>query len=122
MNEKTDVRLSRRRSNRRPFNSVKMGCRMSFFGMLTALAVCGTILAGAMMILINMPHSPLRDLLVQIVGWLFAVFCAIYVISPIDILPEAFLGPFGLVDDLGAAVVGVSSAIAAWRAGNARSN
>ncbi len=90
--------------------------------MLTALAVCGTILAAAMMILINMPHSPLRDLLVQIVGWLFAVFCAIYVISPIDILPEAFLGPFGLVDDLGAAVVGVSSAIAAWRAGNARSN
>ena len=42
--------------------------------MLTALAVCGTILAGAMMILINMPHSPLRDLLVQIVGWFFAVY------------------------------------------------
>ncbi len=90
--------------------------------MLTALAVCGTILAGAMMILVNMPHSPLRDLLVQIVGWLFAVFCAIYVISPIDILPEAFLGPFGLVDDLGAAVVGISSAVAAWRAGKARCN
>jgi uncharacterized membrane protein YkvA (DUF1232 family) len=95
---------------------------MSFFGMLTAFAVCGTILAGAMMILVNMPHSPLRDLLVQIVGWVFAVFCAIYVISPVDILPEAFLGPFGLVDDLGAAVVGISSAVAAWRAGKARCN
>ena len=95
---------------------------MSFFTLLAILALFGTALAITMMILMNMPHSPLRDLCVQIVGWVFAIFCAIYCISPIDILPEAFLGPFGLVDDVGAAVVGIASAVAAWRAGKARSN
>jgi uncharacterized membrane protein YkvA (DUF1232 family) len=93
---------------------------MSFFGMLSMLALCGTILALAMMVLVSLPSSPLRDLLVQVVGWLFAVFCAIYCISPIDILPEAFLGPFGLFDDVGAAVVGIGSAMTAWKAGKSR--
>jgi uncharacterized membrane protein YkvA (DUF1232 family) len=93
---------------------------MGFLTFIAVLALLGTALAIAMMVLVNMPHSPLRDLLVQIVGWCFAVFCAIYCISPIDILPEAFLGPFGLIDDLGAAVVGIGSAMAAWRAGKAR--
>jgi uncharacterized membrane protein YkvA (DUF1232 family) len=52
-----------------------------------------------------------------VIGWGFAVLCALYCISPIDLLPEAFLGPFGLVDDAGAAVVGLMSAVAAYRAG-----
>jgi uncharacterized membrane protein YkvA (DUF1232 family) len=95
---------------------------MGFFTFLAVLALCGTALAVAMMVLVNMPKSPLRDMLVQIVGWLFAVFCALYCISPIDILPEAFLGPFGLVDDVGAAVVGVMSAMAAYRAGKPSKN
>jgi uncharacterized membrane protein YkvA (DUF1232 family) len=90
---------------------------MSFLTFLAVLAFFGTVLALAMMWLVNMPQSPLRDVLVQVIGWLFACFCAFYVISPIDILPEAFLGPFGLVDDVGAAVAGVMSAMAAYRAG-----
>jgi uncharacterized membrane protein YkvA (DUF1232 family) len=90
---------------------------MGFFSFLAVIALCGTALAIAMLWLVNMPRSPLRDLLVQVVGWLFAIFCAIYCISPIDFLPEAFLGPFGLIDDVGAAVVGVMSAMAAYRAG-----
>ena len=53
----------------------------------------------------------------QIFGWVFAAFCVIYFVSPVDILPEAFLGPFGLVDDIGAVIAGVASARAAWRAG-----
>lgn len=93
---------------------------MNFFTMLSIFAFCGTMLALAMMVLANKPHSPLRDLLVQVVGWVFAIFCAIYCLSPIDVLPEAFLGPFGLVDDLGAVVAGAMSAMAAWRAGKAR--
>jgi len=27
------------------------------------------------------------------------IICLVYIISPIDILPEAVLGPLGLVDD-----------------------
>jgi uncharacterized membrane protein YkvA (DUF1232 family) len=90
---------------------------MGLFSFLAVLALCGTALAIAMLWLVNMPRSPLRDLLVQVVGWLFAIFCAIYCISPIDVLPEAILGPFGLVDDVGAAAVGLMSAMAAYRAG-----
>lgn len=90
---------------------------MGFFSFLAVLALCGTALAIAMLWLVNMPRSPLRDTLVQVIGWVFAIFCAIYCISPIDFLPEAFLGPFGLIDDAGAAAVGLISAVAAYRAG-----
>ncbi|MBX9653855.1 DUF1232 domain-containing protein [bacterium] len=59
----------------------------------------------------------MRDVLVRIFGWIFALFCAGYVVMPLDVLPEAFLGPLGLVDDAGAVVAGVMSASAAWKAG-----
>ena len=36
-----------------------------------------------------------------------ALVCLIYVISPIDLLPEAILGPFGLVDDVVIGLVGL---------------
>lgn len=35
--------------------------------------------------------------------------CIVYIISPIDLLPEAFLGPFGLIDDLGALFVAIAA-------------
>ena len=31
--------------------------------------------------------------------WLTIIGCFIYIISPIDLMPEAVLGPFGLGDD-----------------------
>jgi len=89
----------------------------SVFGVIRLLLLCGTALTLALMVLVSLPQSKLRDMLVQIVGWLFAAFCGVYLVSPIDVLPEAFLGPFGLVDDIGALVAGVLSARAAWKAG-----
>jgi uncharacterized membrane protein YkvA (DUF1232 family) len=77
-------------------------------------------LAVALLALINMPHSPLRDLLVQVLGWAFAVICAVYCVAPVDAMPELLFGPVGWVDDLGAAIAGFVSARAAWLAGNAR--
>jgi uncharacterized membrane protein YkvA (DUF1232 family) len=32
---------------------------------------------------------------------LIVLFTVIYVLSPLDLLPEALLGPVGLLDDLG---------------------
>ena len=29
------------------------------------------------------------------------VFCCIYIISPVDLLPEVLLGPLGIIDDAG---------------------
>jgi uncharacterized membrane protein YkvA (DUF1232 family) len=92
---------------------------MSFFGMICVLALCGTALAAAMMVLVSLPNSPIKDLLVQVVGWLIAILCAIYAISPIDIVPD-ILFPIGIVDDIGIAIAGVSSAMAAWNAGKRR--
>ena len=34
--------------------------------------------------------------------FLMGILCVVYIISPIDLLPELILGPFGLIDDLGA--------------------
>ena len=34
------------------------------------------------------------------------LLCVLYVVSPVDLLPEAVLGPFGLPDDFVAAMVG----------------
>jgi len=32
-------------------------------------------------------------------GWVMAAFLLLYIISPIDFIPEAFFGPLGLLDD-----------------------
>lgn len=38
-------------------------------------------------------------------GWLTIAACAAYVLSPLDLAPEALLGPLGLPDDLVAVLV-----------------
>lgn len=89
----------------------------SFFQMIEVLAVCGVVLLLTLMVLVNLPQSPLRALLIQIFGWTFAAFCGVYVLSPMDVLPEAIMGPFGIPDDIGEVVAGVISVKAALRAG-----
>ncbi len=59
----------------------------------------------------------MRATVMQIVGWAFAALCAIYVICPIDVLPEAILGPLGFADDFGTLISGIGAAMAALRAG-----
>jgi uncharacterized membrane protein YkvA (DUF1232 family) len=78
---------------------------------------CGTVLLTVFMVALSLPSSKLRNVVIQICGWAFAFLCGIYVISPIDILPEAFLGPIGLIDDVGAVIAGIFSARAALKAG-----
>lgn len=88
----------------------------SFFGVIQTLMLCGTLLAVAFVVLLALPKSELRSFLMPIVGWAMAVFCGIYAISPIDVVPEALLGPFGLVDDVAAAVTGIAAARMAMKA------
>ena len=38
---------------------------------------------------------------------LIGVVASLYIISPIDIIPEALFGPFGLIDDLGILMFGM---------------
>ena len=86
------------------------------FEMIKLMMLCGTVVVIAFVVLLAMPKSELRSVLMPIVGWAMAIFCGFYAISPIDILPEAVLGPFGLIDDIGAVIVGISSAKAAMKA------
>jgi uncharacterized membrane protein YkvA (DUF1232 family) len=41
-----------------------------------------------------------------------ALLCFIYVVSPIDLVPEVALGPLGLGDDVIAGLIGLRSLIA----------
>lgn len=88
------------------------------FSTLRFLFGCGTVLVVATILLAHLPKSPLRTLLVQICGWATAALCGAYVLSPVDVLPEALLGPFGLPDDVIALILGFISARSAWSAGN----
>lgn len=93
---------------------------MTFFGMLSVLLICMTCAFIALLVLACLPRSPVRDLLVQVVGWLMAGSCGVYCLSVVDVAPEIILGPLGLFDDLIALILGTVSAVAAWKAGRAR--
>lgn len=89
----------------------------SFFGFMKFLVGCGTLLAIGFVVVAHLPNSPLRTLLVQLGGWATAAICGAYVVSPIDVVPEAIFGPFGILEDIVAAIVGFMAARAAWKAG-----
>jgi uncharacterized membrane protein YkvA (DUF1232 family) len=90
----------------------------SVFSLIQIGIGCGSMLVLAFLVLLSLPQSKLRAVLMPIVGWTLAIFCGLYCISPIDILPEAMLGPFGFFDDIGAAALGIASALTAQKAGN----
>jgi uncharacterized membrane protein YkvA (DUF1232 family) len=84
---------------------------------LRTLMMCGTLVTLALLVLLAMPQSRLRQFLLPIMGWGFAAFCGVYVISPVDLIPEALVGPLGIFDDVGAIVAGFMAASAAMKAG-----
>ncbi len=84
----------------------------TFFGFLSVLAVCSTIFGLVFVVVLALPQSRMRDVMKKA---LMAVGCIVYVISPVDLMPEALLGPIGLIDDLGALLVGIASAREALR-------
>lgn len=43
--------------------------------------------------------------------WLTILGCLAYIVSPIDVLPEAVLGPFGLPDDVVAILIGLKALV-----------
>lgn len=88
----------------------------SLFGVIQTMIVCGTAVVVAFVVLLSLPQSKLRAFLLPIVGWCIAILCGIYCISPIDIVPEALVGPFGLVDDVGAVVAGIAAVRTAMKA------
>jgi uncharacterized membrane protein YkvA (DUF1232 family) len=82
-------------------------------GVLQTLILVGGALLGLFFYLLSQPNSRLRSVVLPIVGAGIAVVCGVYAISPIDLLPEMFLGPFGLIDDAGAVIGGIAAACTA---------
>lgn len=88
----------------------------SILGTIQLLIAVGGLLTLAFLILLAMPNSELRRILMPIIGWGMAIFCGVNCISPFDAMPEALFGPFGLLDDLAAGVMGLTSASIARKA------
>jgi uncharacterized membrane protein YkvA (DUF1232 family) len=84
--------------------------------LLRLLVVVGGLIVVTFLVLLSLPQCKLREILMPFVAWGFVVLCAAYAISPVDIMPEIALGPFGLVDDLAAVVMGIGTARAAIQA------
>jgi uncharacterized membrane protein YkvA (DUF1232 family) len=79
------------------------------------IVFCGTLLILAFLILLAMPKSMLRGVLLEILGWLGAVLAGLYVVSPIDVIPD-FIPVLSWIDDGGAIVGGIASAVTALSA------
>lgn len=79
--------------------------------LLRLLVIVGGLITMTFMVLLALPQCRLREMLMPFLAWGFVALCGVYAISPVDVLPEILLGPFGLVDDLAAVVLGVGTAV-----------
>jgi uncharacterized membrane protein YkvA (DUF1232 family) len=84
----------------------------SFMSFLSTILVCMTLLGLTFIIVLSLPQSRMREVVKK---GLMAIACAIYVLSPIDLMPELVLGPFGLIDDGAAFITAIISARDAYR-------
>jgi uncharacterized membrane protein YkvA (DUF1232 family) len=85
------------------------------FETIRTLILCGTLLVVAFLVLVSLPQSKLRDLLMPFIGWGVAALSVAYVIMPLDVLPD-FIPVVGWFDDLGAIALAIGSASAAMTA------
>ena len=58
------------------------------------------------LVLLALPQCRLREFMMPFVKIALVAACGAYVLSPVDVMPELVMGPFGMVDDLGVAVGG----------------
>jgi uncharacterized membrane protein YkvA (DUF1232 family) len=78
------------------------------------LIICITVLAALFLVLLAMPNSRLRSVFMEALGWLAVILASILVISPVDIVPDVFVG-LGQIDDIAYVIGGLLSGIAAYR-------
>jgi uncharacterized membrane protein YkvA (DUF1232 family) len=86
------------------------------FDTLRLLIVCGSWLLIAFLVLLAMPQSRLREVVMPFVGWGVSALSVAYILMPVDVMPEAFFGPAGLIDDAVALAVAIGSGMAASNA------
>src|SRR5262245_38080515 len=89
------------------------------FSTIRLLILCGGGLMFALMLFLSLPNSHLKQVVMPFVLWAVMALSIAYVISPIDIVPDVFLG-VGWIDDLVAMGVAIGSGVSAWQAGKAQ--
>ena len=70
----------------------------------------------ALLVLLSLPQSKLKEIVLPFVGWAIAALSVAYIVSPLDVLPD-FIPIIGWADDLAALAVGIASALSAMNAG-----
>jgi len=87
-----------------------------FWGFLKIFVIAVAIIIIVFIVLLSLPRSPLRKLLLKIFGisnYAIAAMLVIYIISPIDLVPD-FLPVAGQVDDIAALLSAIATATTAW--------
>jgi uncharacterized membrane protein YkvA (DUF1232 family) len=77
--------------------------------LLRLFMICGTVLFGTFLVLLSMPASRLREVVQPMIGWAISGLSAMYIISPIDLIPD-IIPVVGWGDDVIALGVVIASA------------
>ena len=85
------------------------------FETIRMIILCGSLLLAVFLVLLALPRSKMREVVMPVVGWAVAALSAIYVISPLDIVPDV-IPIAGWLDDCGALVTGIAGAVMAMKA------
>ena len=59
---------------------------------------CASVIVVAFLVMLALPKCKLRSMVMEIGGWVMVGLCALYVVSPIDVIPD-FIAGFGFTDD-----------------------
>ena len=86
------------------------------FSTIRLMAVLAGGLVLALLILLSLPQSKLKEIVQPFVGWAIAALSVGLILSPIDPIPDV-IPVLGWCDDLVALVVAIASAKAAIDAG-----
>jgi len=84
-----------------------------FWDVVKIILIGGFVIFAIFLILLALPKSKMRSVLLEIGGWGTTATCAAGVVSPIDVIPD-LVPVLGQSDDLTMIVIGTLSAVFAY--------